>query len=142
MFALQTFFLEVETTPGTDILDLTPLVREKVRACGITDGVLNLFIAGSTGALTTIEYESGVINDLRAAIDRLFPRDMVYEHDRRWGDGNGYSHVRAAFLKPSLSIPVEGSAMILGTWQQIVLLDFDNRPRTRSIRGQVMGFKP
>jgi secondary thiamine-phosphate synthase enzyme len=142
MFALQTFFLEVKTTPGTDILDLTHLVQEKVRVSGITDGVLTLFIAGSTAALSTIEYESGVVNDLRAAIERLFPRDMPYEHDRRWGDGNGYSHVRAAFLKPSLSIPIERSNVVLGTWQQIVLLDFDNRPRTRSIRGQVMGIRP
>lgn len=142
MFALQTFFLEVKTTPGTDILDLTHLVQEKVRVSGITDGVLTLFIAGSTAALSTIEYESGVVNDLRAAIERLFPRDMPYEHDRRWGDGNGYSHVRAAFLKPSLSIPIERSNVVLGTWQQIVLLDFDNRPRTRKILGQVMGIRP
>jgi|UniRef100_A0A7C5AMQ8 secondary thiamine-phosphate synthase enzyme len=128
MFAVQTFHLEVKTTQGTDILDLTRLVQDKVRESGISDGVLTLFIAGSTAALTTIEYESGVINDLRAAIERLFPQDLVYEHDRRWGDGNGYSHVRAAFLKPSLSIPIEKGNVVLGTWQQIVLLDFDNRP--------------
>jgi secondary thiamine-phosphate synthase enzyme len=142
MFAVQTFHLEVKTTQGTDILDLTRLVQDKVRESGIPDGVLTLFIAGSTAALTTIEYESGVINDLRAAIERLFPQDLVYEHDRRWGDGNGYSHVRAAFLKPSLSIPIEKGNVVLGTWQQIVLLDFDNRPRRRSIRGQVMGIRP
>ncbi len=142
MFAIQTFFLEVNTTRGTDILDLTPLVQEKVRQSGISDGILTLFIAGSTAALTTIEYESGVVNDLRAAIERLFPQDLVYEHDRRWGDGNGYSHVRAAFLKPSLSIPIEQGNVVLGTWQQIVLLDFDNRPRSRRIRGQVMGIRP
>jgi secondary thiamine-phosphate synthase enzyme len=141
MFALQTFFLEVNTTDGTDILDLTRPVQEKVRAAGITDGVLTLFIAGSTAALTTIEYESGVVNDLKKAVERLFPRDLPYEHDRRWGDGNGYSHVRAAFLKPSLSLPVEQGRVVLGTWQQIVLLDFDNRPRTRSIRGQAMGIR-
>jgi len=82
------------------------------------------------------------VNDLRAAIERLFPRDLVYEHDRRWGDGNGYSHVRAAFLKPSLGIPIDGGRLLLGTWQQIVLLDFDNRPRQRRITGQVMGVKP
>ncbi len=142
MFALQTFSLEVNTTQGTDILDLTHLAREQVRASGIADGVLTLFIAGSTAALTTIEYESGVVNDLRVAIERLFPKDMPYEHDRRWGDGNGYSHVRAAFLKPSLSIPIERGSVVLGTWQQIVLLDFDNRPRTRKILGQVMGIRP
>lgn len=142
MFALQTFFLEVKTTGETDILDLTRLVQEEVRASHITDGVLTLFIAGSTAALTTLEYEAGVVNDLRGAIERLFPRDLAYEHDRRWGDGNGYSHVRAAFLKPSLSLPIEKGNVVLGTWQQIVLLDFDNRPRTRGIRGQVMGLKP
>ncbi len=141
MFAVQTFLLEVETTDGTDILDLTRPVQDKVRTAGIVDGALTLFIAGSTAALTTIEYESGVVNDLKKAIERLFPRDLPYEHDRRWGDGNGYSHVRAAFLKPSLSLPVEQGRIVLGTWQQIVLLDFDNRPRLRSIRGQVMGIR-
>jgi secondary thiamine-phosphate synthase enzyme len=92
--------------------------------------------------LTTIEFESGVVNDLRAAIQRLFPQDIPYEHDRRWGDGNGYAHVRAAFLKPSLSLPVADGKPLLGTWQQIVLLDFDNRPRSRRILGQVIGVKP
>jgi secondary thiamine-phosphate synthase enzyme len=104
--------------------------------------MVQLFISGSTAALTTIEYESGVLNDLRVAVERLFPRDLAYEHDRRWGDGNGYSHVRAAFLKPCISVPLEEGRLALGTWQQIVLLDFDNRPRQRQIRGQVMGVKP
>jgi len=142
MFVLKTFELEVNTTAGTDILDLTPMVADKVQASGMTAGLLNLFIAGSTAALSTIEYESGVVNDLRDAIERLFPRDLTYEHDRRWGDGNGYSHVRAAFLKPSLNVPIEDGRLVLGTWQQIVLLDFDNRPRQRRIRGQIMGIKP
>ncbi len=142
MFSLETFSLEINTTAGTDILDLTGAVAAKVRHSGMTAGLLNLFISGSTAALSTIEYESGVVNDLRAAIERLFPRDMAYEHDARWGDGNGYSHVRAAFLKPSLNIPIAGGQMLLGTWQQIVLLDFDNRPRQRRIRGQIMGIRP
>ncbi len=139
MFALQSFSLEVKTTSDTDVLDLTPAVQEKVRESGVEKGLAHLFISGSTAALTTIEYESGVVNDLKAAIDRLIPRDLVYEHDRRWGDGNGYAHVRAALFKPSLSIPIEDGALKLGTWQQIVLLDFDNRPRQRQIRGQVLG---
>jgi len=92
--------------------------------------------------LTTIEFETGVINDLRAALERLVPSDLDYEHDKRWQDGNGYSHVRAALLKPSLSIPIVSGRLMLGTWQQIVLLDFDNRPRQRLIRGQIMGIKP
>ena len=142
MFSLETFSLEVKTTGGTDILDLTAMVAAEVEQTGVTEGLLTLFIPGSTAALTTIEFESGVVNDLREAIDRLFPREIPYEHDRRWGDGNGYSHVRAAFLKPSLSIPIAGGRPLLGTWQQIVLLDFDNRPRQRSIQGQVIGTRP
>ena len=142
MFSLETFTLEVKTTAGTDILDLTAAVAVEVEQTGVTEGLLTLFISGSTAALSTIEFESGVVNDLRAAIERLFPQDIPYEHDRRWGDGNGYAHVRAAFFKPSLSIPLAGGRLLLGTWQQIVLLDFDNRPRQRRIQGQVMGLKP
>lgn len=142
MFACDTFFLEMDTTAGTDILDLTPKIQELVKASGIHTGLVHLFISGSTAALTTIEYESGVVNDLRAAIERLFPQDIPYEHDRRWGDGNGYAHVRAAFFKPCLTLPLTDGRLELGTWQQIVLLDFDNRPRRRRIRGQVMGQRP
>ena len=142
MFSLETFSLEVKTTAGTDILDLTEAVAAELEQTGVTEGLLTLFISGSTAALTTIEFESGVVNDLREAIDRLFPHEMPYEHDRRWGDGNGYAHVRAAFMKPSLSIPIAGGRPLLGTWQQIVLLDFDNRPRQRSIQGQVIGSRP
>ncbi len=142
MFSLESFTLEIKTTAGTDILDLTTAVAVEVEQTGMTEGLLTLFIPGSTAALSTIEFESGVVNDLRAAIERLFPQDIPYEHDRRWGDGNGYAHVRAAFLKPSLSIPLAGGRLLLGTWQQIVLLDFDNRPRQRRIQGQVMGLKP
>jgi len=139
---LTSFTLEVATTAGTDILDLTQAVAQELRRSGVASGLLTLFIPGSTAALTTIEFETGVVNDLRAAIERLFPQDLPYEHDRRWGDGNGYAHVRAAFLKPSLAIPVEDGQLLLGTWQQIVLLDFDNRPRSRRIRGLVMGVRP
>ena len=142
MFSLETFTIEVKTTAGTDILDLTPAVAARVAQTGVAEGLLTLFIPGSTAALTTIEYESGAVHDLKAAIERLFPPDLDYRHDRRWGDGNGYAHVRAAFLKPSLSIPIDQGRLQLGTWQQIVLLDFDNRPRRRRILGQVMGLKP
>ena len=139
MFFLETFTLEVKTTAETDILDLTASVAAQVEQIGVAEGLLTLFISGSTAALSTIEFETGVVNDLRAAIERLFPSEIPYEHDRRWGDGNGYAHVRAAFLKPSLSIPIAAGRLQLGTWQQIVLLDFDNRPRQRSILGQVIG---
>ncbi len=110
MFFLETFTLEVMTSAGTDILDLTAAVAAQVEQIGVAEGLLTLFISGSTAALSTIEFETGVVNDLRAAIDRLFPSEIPYEHDRRWGDGNGYAHVRAAFLKPSLSIPLTGGA--------------------------------
>ena len=136
---MHTFSLEMSTTAGTDILDITPQVQELVKGSGLVHGLVHLFISGSTAALTTIEYESGVVNDLGAAIERLFPQNIPYEHDRRWGDGNGYAHVRAAFFKPSLTIPLADGNLSLGTWQQIVLLDFDNRPRRRRIRGQVIG---
>jgi secondary thiamine-phosphate synthase enzyme len=140
-FGLETFSLEISTTAGTDILDVTPQVQEVVGGSGLAQGLVHLFIPGSTAALTTIEFESGVVNDLRSAIERLFPQDIPYEHDRRWGDGNGYAHVRAAFLKPDLTIPLVNGELALGTWQQIVLVDFDNRPRRRRIQGQIMGLK-
>jgi secondary thiamine-phosphate synthase enzyme len=142
MFALEVFTLEVKTTSGTDILDLTDAVSARVTETGVAEGLLTLFISGSTAALSTIEFESGVVNDLRAAIERLFPQNIPYEHDRRWGDGNGYAHVRAAFLKPSLGIPITEGRLLLDTWQQIVLLDFDNRSRQRRIQGQVIGLQP
>jgi len=142
MFFLETFTLEVMTSAGTDILDLTAAVAAQVEQIGVAEGLLTLFISGSTAALSTIEFETGVVNDLREAIDRLFPREIPYEHDRRWGDGNGYAHVRAAFVKPSLAIPISEGRLLLGTWQQIVLLDFDNRPRQRAIQGQVIGSRP
>ena len=131
--------LRIQTTSGTDILDLTPQVTEAVRKTNVQNGTVNLFIPGSTAALTTIEFESGAVNDLREAIERMAPRDLYYEHDERWGDGNGYSHVRAALVGPCLQVPLIEGTMVLGTWQQIVLLDFDNRPRQRRIVVQVTG---
>ena len=127
----------VQTTGRTDIVDLTPLVSKEIIQSGVNDGAATLFVPGSTGALSTIEYESGVINDLKKAIERIAPEDMYYEHNERWGDGNGYSHVRAALIGPSLHIPIIEGNMTLGTWQQIVLLDFDNRPRNRRIIVQI-----
>ena len=129
----------LNTTSDTDIIDITETVTADMRESGIINGAVNLFVPGSTAALTTIEYESGVINDLRGAIEKIAPRDMYYEHNERWGDGNGYSHVRAALLGASLSIPIVNGSLTLGTWQQIVLLDFDNRPRQRKIVEQFIG---
>ncbi len=136
---VQAFDIFVETSAETDIMDLTPEVSRVVKESGIREGSITLFVPGSTGALSTIEFESGVINDLKKAIQRMAPDDIYYEHNERWGDGNGYSHVRAAMLGPSLHIPIIGGSMTLGTWQQIVLLDFDNRPRRRRIVVQVTG---
>jgi secondary thiamine-phosphate synthase enzyme len=105
----------------------------------VREGTVTVFVSGSTAALTTIEYESGVLEDLKQAIARMAPEGIPYAHDRRWGDGNGYAHVRAALLGPSLAIPVVGGGLALGAWQQIVLLDFDNRARKREILLQILG---
>ena len=129
----------VSTTSGTDIIDITPQVIDAVDRSEIRNGAVIVFIPGSTAALTTIEYESGVINDLKKAIERLAPKDLYYEHNERWGDGNGYSHVRSALLGPSLHIPIIDGRLALGTWQQIVLTDFDNRSRKRQIILQMLG---
>ena len=127
----------VNTTGGTDIVDITSKVERDVEKSGVKDGAVTLFVPGSTGALTTIEFESGVVNDLKKAIERMAPESITYEHNERWGDGNGYSHVRAAIFGASLHIPIVGGNLTLGTWQQIVLLDFDNRPRKRRIEVQI-----
>jgi secondary thiamine-phosphate synthase enzyme len=127
----------IQTTGKTDVMDVTEEVAREVRESNVRDGAVTLFIPGSTAALTTIEFESGVINDLKKAIERIAPEDIYYEHNERWGDGNGYSHVRAAIFGPSLHIPIVDGKMTLGTWQQIVLLDFDNRPRKRRIVVQI-----
>ena len=136
---LEVKYIILETTSDTDIIDITETVTADMMESGIVNGTVNLFVPGSTAALTTIEYESGVINDLKGAIEKIAPMDMYYEHNERWGDGNGYSHVRAALLGPSLSIPIVNGTLTLGTWQQIVLLDFDNRPRQRKIVEQFVG---
>lgn len=134
---IKTSTIQTTTSGQTDIIDITPMVAAAVSRECQTDGLVHLFIPGSTAALTTIEFESGVIHDLRNAIERLAPADIGYEHDKRWGDGNGFAHVRAALLGPSLTIPIAQGRMLLGTWQQIVLCDFDRRPRRRDIIIQV-----
>jgi len=127
------------TTADTDILDLTEDVAQILVQSGVREGQVLVFTPGSTAGITTIEFESGVVFDLEQAIERLAPRDMHYDHDARWGDGNGYSHVRAALLGPSMAVPIIDGQLQLGTWQQIVLCDFDNRPRDRRIIVQVTG---
>jgi len=132
-------FISLQTKGFNDIIDITPSVTVVVENSGVKNGTVTVFCSGSTGAVTTIEYESGVLEDLKKAIERMAPSDIPYAHDRRWGDGNGFSHVRAALLGPSLTVPIMGGALALGTWQQIVFIDFDNRKRQRKIIVQVIG---
>lgn len=122
-----------------DIIDITAEVQEQIEKERIRSGLLTLFVAGSTAALTTIENEPGLIQDLKEFVEKIIPSDRRYHHDDRWGDDNGFSHVRAALFGPSLAIPVREGRPLLGTWQQIVLLDFDNRPRAREIVIQLIG---
>ena len=122
-----------------DIIDVTGKVGAAVGRSGIANGLATVFCPGSTCSLTTIEYEPGVIRDLAKVIEKIVPSNVPYEHDRRWGDGNGFSHVRAALLKPSITVPLVNRKLALGTWQQIVFLDFDNRERQRSLIVQVVG---
>lgn len=129
----------IKTTGSLDIINISPHIENLVARHTVLTGFLLLFIAGSTAALTTIEYEQGAVEDLKKAIERIAPQDLPYEHDRRWGDGNGYAHVRAALLGPSLTIPLQDGRLQLGTWQQIVLCDFDNRPRRREVIVQLHG---
>lgn len=127
------------TTAGTDIIDITDEIYDFVEKNKLKDGFLTVSIPGSTASITTIEYESGVVEDLKRTVEELVPSNQHYAHDARWGDGNGYSHVRAALFKPSLTLPIIEGKLGLGTWQQIVLLDFDNKPRKRNIMLCIMG---
>jgi secondary thiamine-phosphate synthase enzyme len=128
-----------KTSGFCDIIDITAKVREHIEKEKIKEGLVTVFVSGSTAALTTIEFESGLVQDLKEVVEKLIPSDRRYHHDDRWGDDNGFSHLRAALFGPSLAIPIENGRPVLGTWQQIVLLDFDNRPRTREIMVQLMG---
>ena len=125
--------LQFSTQGFNEILDITPEVRKAIRKAGVREGVAHLFVAGSTAALTTIEYEPGALADLKRALEQIAPMNAEYAHNEAWGDGNGYAHLRAALLKPDLCIPIQDGKLALGTWQQIVLMDFDNRPRQRKI---------
>ncbi len=136
---VRTKTFELTTKGDCDIVDITPQVRTGLTDADISSGIVTVFVPGSTCGVTTLEYESGAVRDLRDAVERIAPRDIRYAHNDRWGDGNGHSHIRAALFGPSLSIPFSGGAPLLGTWQQIVLVDFDNRPRTRKIVLQITG---
>ncbi|MDI3502350.1 MAG: hypothetical protein PWR13_899 [Archaeoglobi archaeon] len=125
--------LYLETNGFSDIIDITPQVRDAVRNSEVVNGFVLVFIPGATAAVTTMEYESGLIEDMKRALEIIAPMNQSYKHDLRWGDGNGFSHVRASFLGPSLTIPVVDGEPVLGTWQQVVVIDMDNKPRKRRV---------
>lgn len=129
----------LKTKGDCHIIDITRQVAQEVAGSGLKDGTVTVFVTGSTGGVTTVEYESGLISDLRDLFDRLAPSNISYQHDLRWGDGNGHSHVRASLVGPSLTVPFVDQKLTLGTWQQIVFIDFDNRPRSRELVLQLMG---
>ena len=132
--------IEFQTRGNDHIVDLTGQVQDLVREIGVTTGQVALLCHGSTGSLTTLEYEPGLVNhDMAAAMERLAPRDGRYEHEETWHDDNGHSHVRASTVGPSLALPVANGAVPLGTWQQIVFMDFDTRPRRRTVHVSVVG---
>ncbi len=131
--------ISLQTKGNCDIIDITPQVEQQVAETDINNGTATLFVAGSTAGISTIEFESGVLSDFQSMWERNIPQNIPYNHDRRWGDGNGYSHVRASLLGASLVVPFNDKRLTLGTWQQIVLIDFDNRPRSRQIILQIMG---
>lgn len=131
--------LEFPMREELDIADITGELTQVVKESGIKNGMVSIFVPGATGAVTCLEYEPGVVKDFRAAVERLFPRGIAYEHDRLQADGNGHAHVRAGFLGPSLTVPVAGGKMITGVWQQVVLVNCDNRRRTRRVVVQVIG---
>ena len=136
---VDTKYIHLETEGNCDVLDITPDVNEAVQNSSLSNGTVTVFVPGSTAGITTIEYESGALTDLKELFTRLVPENEFYAHNARWGDGNGHSHIRASLLGPSISIPFSSSRLILGTWQQVILVDFDNRPRKREIILQIIG---
>jgi len=131
--------IRLETEGHTDILDITSEVADAVREAGLEAGTVTVFCPGSTGGLTTIEYEPGALHDLERVYDEIAPPDREYRHHLRWGDDNGHSHVRAALTGPSLTVPFADGQLTLGTWQQIVFIDFDTRSRSRRLILQIIG---
>ena len=133
--------ISLRTAGELDVVDITDEVRQIVGRSAVGDGIVHLFVAGSTASLTTIEYEAGAVSDLKKAFSRLVPGDLEYAHNARWGDGNGHSHVRAALLGPDITLPIRDGNPLLGTWQQIILVEFDTRSRSRTLYLTVLGEK-
>ena len=136
---VKTMSIQVSTRGNADIVDITDLVAKVVFESGVNDGVATIFTPSSTSGLTTIEYESGCLSDLRRLFDEIVDPERHYSHNARWGDGNGHSHVRAALIGASFNVPVVNKRVTLGTWQQIILIDFDNRSRKRDLVIQLVG---
>jgi len=131
--------ISLQSKGNGDIIDITPQVEKQIAESGVSRGMATLFVTGSTAGITTIEYESGLLSDFKNMWERVIPKNIPYDHDRAWGEANGFSHVRASLLGASLVIPIKDKNLTLGTWQQIVLVDFDHRPRSRQVVVQVMG---
>ncbi len=131
--------IELRTRGNPDLIDLTDKLRGILGDSGLKTGNLTVFVIGSTAAITTFEFEDGLVNDIQEFYDKLIPKDKHYSHDQTWGDANGFSHLRAAIQGPSLTIPFQQGSLLLGTWQQVVLAEFDNRPRQRQIVVQIIG---
>ena len=131
--------IKLQTKGRDHVIDITKGVEDAVTESRIKNGVVTIFIHGSTASVTTIEYEPGLVKDIRRLDEKLIPSDVSYAHDEAWGDANGYAHLRASLIGPSLAVPVVSGAMVLGTWQQIIVIDHDNRARSREVVIQVMG---
>jgi secondary thiamine-phosphate synthase enzyme len=136
---VKTGSISLSTKSDTDIHDITDAIANVVSKSGLKAGTATVFCPSSTSALTTIEYESGALSDLKRLFDEIIPRNREYAHNARWHDGNGHSHVRAALLEPSLTIPFVEGQLTLGTWQQVIYVDFDNKPRRRELVVQMIG---
>ena len=134
-----TGYVEISTRGHTDIVDITQQVEQVLGKSELKNGSLTVFVSGSTAGITSIEYEPGLLKDLPEAFEKMAPTGVTYHHDAAWGDGNGYAHVRAAMLGSSFTVPFDNGKLLLGTWQQIVVIDFDNRPRKRNVVVQMMG---
>ena len=136
---ITTNTISLSTKGHCDIVDITPQVEQRLTKSKVDSGTVTLFVTGSTAGITTIEFEPGLLSDFKEMWQRLVPDNIPYAHDSAWGEGNGYSHIRASLLGASLVVPFSNKKLALGTWQQIVLVDFDNRPRSRQVVVQIMG---
>jgi secondary thiamine-phosphate synthase enzyme len=131
--------IQLETGGPGDIIDITSKLGDAVRKSGLNSGTITAFVPGSTGGITTIEYEPGLLKDIPELMEKLVPSDRSYQHDETWHDGNGFSHLRSALVGPDITVPFAGGKLMLGTWQQVVFLEFDNRPRRRRVIFQIIG---